>query len=71
MVDWLVVEGELVEGKEREGKGFALCVCVLTLRYNAACAAIKRLWLSAGVRRVTRRRWDDAVPSHTPTFRRQ
>ena len=47
------------------GGGFYLKKTLLTLGYIAACVVIKRLCLSAGVRWVTRWRWDDAVRSHT------
>ncbi len=63
--DWGEAVEELVKGKARE-KGDLLWIKThLTLGYEAACVVIKRLCLSAGVRRVTRWRWDDAVRSYT------
>lgn len=64
--------GRFVEGIGLWGVcvgGFAVYKNTLNfLSYNAACVVIKRLSLSAGVRRVTRWRRDDAVCSHTPYF---
>lgn len=63
---FLVVE-KLVGGKGSGGEGKeGVCIKThLTLVYSAVCVVIKRLCLSAGVRWVTRWRWDDAVRSHT------